>query len=85
MYVFLLFAEITDIKTAKGYALQDIITEVAKYVTRVKMANETLIGLVTRLADVEHRLSVGTSEKIQLSAMIGAFQIARDEIAGPDS
>jgi replication factor C subunit 3/5 len=74
--------EITETKTAKGYALQDILTEVAKYVTRVKMDNDTLIALVSRLSDIEYRVAFGTSEKIQLSAMVGAFQIAREQIAG---
>ncbi|NXR25415.1 RFC5 factor, partial [Cinclus mexicanus] len=34
--------------------------------------------LLIKLADIEYRLAAGTSEKIQLSSLIAAFQVTRD-------
>ena len=34
-----------------------------------------------RLADVEHRLSVGTSEKLQLGGLVGIFMQVRAALA----
>lgn len=71
------FSRINDIKTEKGYALTDIITSVHVVLTNVKLDNATRIILYKSLAEIENRLAAGASEKIQLSAMISAFVIAR--------
>jgi hypothetical protein len=39
------------------------------------------IALVEKLADIEHRLAYGTSERLQLGAMVAAFTLVRDAIA----
>ncbi|KAL5015973.1 hypothetical protein ScPMuIL_005562 [Solemya velum] len=75
------YNNITKLKTAKGLALQDILTEVHQYVHRIDLPIHVKIHLLEKMADVEYRLSAGTSEKIQLSSMISAFQLARDLIA----
>ena len=38
-------------------------------------------ALVEALADTEHRLAYGTSERLQLGALVGAFVLQRDAIA----
>ena len=38
--------------------------------------------LIASLSDVEHRLSVGTSEKLQLAGVVGLFQQARAQLLG---
>uniref|UniRef100_A0A671XIR2 Activator 1 subunit 5 n=1 Tax=Sparus aurata TaxID=8175 RepID=A0A671XIR2_SPAAU len=43
------------------------------------------IGLLIKLADVEHRLASGTDEKIQLSSMVAAFQAVRDLVVSEAS
>ena len=48
---------------------------------RVGMPGAVRIGLVEAMADVEHRLAVGTSERLQLGALVGAFVTARAGIA----
>jgi len=72
--------ELMEIKIEKGYALQDILTDVTKYVIRIKMADETCIPLLRRLADIEYRLASGCSEKLQMSAMIAACKFAAEEM-----
>nr|CAI9695175.1 unnamed protein product [Rangifer tarandus platyrhynchus] len=72
--------DIMELKTLKGLALHDILTEIHLFVHRVDFPSSVRIHLLTKMADIEYRLSVGTSEKIQLSSLIAAFQVTRDLI-----
>ncbi|XP_046561286.1 replication factor C subunit 5-like [Haliotis rubra] len=72
------YNNISHLKVAKGLALQDILTEVHQYVHLVDLPIHVRVYLLEKLADIEYRLASGTSEKIQLSSMIAAFQTARD-------
>ncbi|NXJ72698.1 RFC5 factor, partial [Rostratula benghalensis] len=102
------YRRITELKTLKGLALQDILTEIHLFVHRGRgsggqllggpgrdghplMVTHTLLSLVDfppsvriqlliKMADTEYRLAAGTSEKIQLSSLIAAFQVTRDLI-----
>ena len=40
------------------------------------MPSKIRIELIDRMADVEYRLAYGTSEKLQLGALVGAFSQA---------
>ncbi|VDI49065.1 replication factor C subunit 3/5 [Mytilus galloprovincialis] len=72
--------DISELKTKKGLALQDILTEIHNYVHRIDLPIHVKIHLLEKMADVEYRLASGTSEKMQLSSLISAFQAARDLI-----
>ncbi|XDB59194.1 hypothetical protein AB1E18_012594 [Capra hircus] len=74
------YRNIMELKTLKGLALHDILTEIHLFVHRVDFPSSVRIHLLTKMADIEYRLSVGTSEKIQLSSLIAAFQVTRDLI-----
>ncbi|XP_060079702.1 replication factor C subunit 5-like isoform X1 [Ylistrum balloti] len=74
------YNNIMDLKSAKGLALQDILREVHLYVHRIDLPVHVKINLLEKMADIEYRLASGTSEKIQLSSLIAAFQVARDLI-----
>ncbi|XP_031556560.1 replication factor C subunit 5-like [Actinia tenebrosa] len=74
------YNNIMKLKTLKGLALQDILTEVHTYVHRVDFPAKVRIYLLEKMADVEHRLAAGTAEKIQLGSLIAAFQVARDMV-----
>lgn len=69
-----------NLKTAKGLALQDILTEVHEYVHKVDLPMHVRLHLLEKMAEVEYRLASGTNEKIQLSSLISAFQVTRDMI-----
>ncbi|KAK4318841.1 hypothetical protein Pmani_010163 [Petrolisthes manimaculis] len=71
------YKKVTELKIAKGLALQDILTEVHNYIHRIDFPMEVRVHLVERMSDVELRLSAGASEKLQLSAVIAAFAQAR--------
>lgn len=95
MYRFLV-----DMKTKKGLALEDILTEVHLMLHRskmmiyfstsviilinilaVEMPPRVLGALIIKLAEIEQALSGGASESPQISAMISAFQIAKESIS----
>lgn len=74
------YNNLMELKTAKGLALQDILTEVHEYVHKVDLPVHVRLHLLEKMAEVEYRLASGTNEKIQLSSMIAAFQVTRDMI-----
>ncbi|CAM9682196.1 unnamed protein product [Rangifer tarandus platyrhynchus] len=80
MKALITLSNIMELKTLKGLALHDILTEIHLFVHRVDFPSSVRIHLLTKMADIEYRLSVGTSEKIQLSSLIAAFQVTRDLI-----
>ncbi|KAK4706134.1 replication factor C subunit 3/5, partial [Phenoliferia sp. Uapishka_3] len=67
---------ISSMKAEKGLALQDIIAGVYDYVATVDFTPQTRVYLLDQLGQVEHRLSTGGSEKLQLTALLGATKIA---------
>ncbi|ELU07083.1 hypothetical protein CAPTEDRAFT_164264 [Capitella teleta] len=75
------YKNILEMQTAKGLALNDVLTEVHHYVHRIDFPMNVRIHLLEKMADVEHRLASGTSESIQLSSLVAAFQVARDLVA----
>lgn len=60
-----------------GYALCDITTELSILVTRTELPDAVTAYLLDKLSNVEYRLSNGTSEKLQMGALVGAFTVAR--------
>uniref|UniRef100_A0A7N8YGE7 Activator 1 subunit 5 n=1 Tax=Mastacembelus armatus TaxID=205130 RepID=A0A7N8YGE7_9TELE len=79
------YKQILQLKTLKGLALHDILTEVHLLIHRVDFPPAIRIGLLIKLADIEHRLASGTNEKIQLSSMVAAFQAVRDLVVSEAS
>ncbi|KAL4715461.1 hypothetical protein ACJJTC_015364 [Scirpophaga incertulas] len=74
------FNNIQDIKLIKGLALSDILTEVHALLQRLKLPPDVLIELLIKMADSEVRLASGCSERVELAALIAAFQVARDKV-----
>jgi len=75
------YEKIMELKTAKGLALTDIITEVHHYVHRIDFPSHVRIHLLSKLADIEYRLACGVNDKMELGALMSAFQVARDLVA----
>ncbi|KAF5387379.1 hypothetical protein D9757_005704 [Collybiopsis confluens] len=67
---------ISTMKTERGLALQDLLSGVYEYIETVELKPHARIYLLDHLATIEYRLSTGGSEKIQLSALLGAFKNA---------
>lgn len=60
-----------------GFALVDILREIHPFLFSIELPAKVLRELVAKLADIEHNLAVGTNQKLQLAAMVGAFTSAR--------
>jgi len=75
------FNKIQNLKTANGLALSDIITEVHKFMERIDFPPKVRIYLLKELADLEYRLGLGTSEKLQLGSMVSIFYTGRNMVA----
>lgn len=67
---------ISTVKTERGLALQDLLTGAYDYVETIDLKPHARVYLLDHLATTEHRLSTGASEKIQLTALLGAFKNA---------
>ncbi|KAF8202285.1 P-loop containing nucleoside triphosphate hydrolase protein [Pholiota molesta] len=67
---------ITKLKTERGLALQDLLTGAYEYLDTLELKPRARIYLLDHLATAEHRLSTGGSEKMQLTALLGAFKNA---------
>lgn len=74
------YDNIQHLKTIKGLSLIDILAEVHHYVHRLDLPDKIKIHLLIKLADLEHRLFNGASEKIQLGSLLSAFQVTREMI-----
>jgi len=69
------FGNASQLMTNKGLALQDVLTELHAHILLLETPNAlSKARLIASLADVEHRLAVGTSEKVQLAGLVGIMQ-----------
>ena len=71
------FKTFTDIKEKESLTLEDLVSDLHQAVMKTDMRNEMKIFLVTRLADIEQRIAIGCSEKLQVASIVGAFIEAR--------
>ena len=51
-----------------------------RWVFQIEMPSNVRVELIDRMADVEYRLAFGTSEKLQLGALVGAFAQAAAQL-----
>jgi len=74
--------KIMALKVDRGMALQDVLRDVNTTLGAMRLHDAVLIELYDKLAEIEHRLAGGASEKLQLAAVVAVFQRAREMIAG---
>uniref|UniRef100_A0A6U7XZ77 AAA+ ATPase domain-containing protein n=1 Tax=Eutreptiella gymnastica TaxID=73025 RepID=A0A6U7XZ77_9EUGL len=73
--------QVLAIKNEKGLYISDILAELCPYVQRMAFSDEVKIFLLEKLSEIEYHLAFSTSEKLQISAMVGVFQIAKQATA----
>lgn len=67
-----------ELLQAKGYALDDFLQLMhRRLVAHQEMPVQQRLALVNTLADIDWRLKLGCSERLQLAAIVGAFHEAR--------
>lgn len=73
---------ILKLQVDKGVALADVVRELHPWVFNIEALGPPHVraSIVEKLADVEHRLACGASERLQLGSLVAAFALARDEI-----
>lgn len=69
---------IARMKSEKGLALQDILSGLFDELENMDFKNNVRVHLYEQLAAIEYRLSMGGTEKIQLSAMVATVKQAVD-------
>lgn len=67
-------------QSLQGFALADIIRELHALVMRVGMPQPARASLIEAMADVEASLAIGSNERLQLGALVGAFAVAREAV-----
>eukprot|EP00128_Syssomonas_multiformis_P004374 Colp12_sorted_trinity150504_noHs@510 len=77
------YKNVSELKTLKGLALQDILTDIHAFAARIDFPAQVRIHILREMAEIEHRVAHGTSEKAQLGALIGVFQLARNMVSPP--
>ncbi|CAO1385819.1 unnamed protein product [Diamesa serratosioi] len=78
------YQKLNKIKIDKGLALEDILTQIHLFVHRMELPPRVISTLLIKMASIEERLAQGCTEKIQVSSLIAAFQIARDQVTIED-
>ncbi|TPP57574.1 Replication factor C subunit 3 [Fasciola gigantica] len=74
------FQSILQTKSLKGIALQDMLTELHPLVMKINFPDSVRCDLLIALSEIEHRLSVGASERLQLGALLAVFTRAKAKL-----
>ena len=78
------YQKINKLKLDKGLALEDILTQVHLYIQRIELPPRVISQLIIKMGNIEERLNQGCTEKIQISALVAAFRIARNQVTVDD-
>ncbi|CAH0522606.1 unnamed protein product [Peronospora belbahrii] len=70
-----------EMQKLKGYATSDILQDVYRYTTELELPPGCRMYLYDELAKLEHRLSNGTTEELQLASLVAVYAIAREQMS----
>lgn len=71
------YEKLINICSTKGYALSDVLTDLATCLIGMELPPAVLAVLLDGMSGVEHRLAFGTDEKLQAASLVGIFTQAR--------
>jgi len=71
------YDKLVNMCSTKGYALADILTDLATALMGMELPPGVLAVLLDGMSNVEHRLAFGTDEKLQAASLVGVFTQAR--------
>jgi len=72
------FLEVLKLKTDKGLALTDMLSAMHEYCAHLEIPVNCRVFLMDKMADLEYKLNLGATEKIQLGALVGTMRIVTD-------
>lgn len=75
--------EFHGLVTRRGYSVRDWVGALHCQMQNMKLPVPVALTLVTRLADIEERLALGSGDYVQLHAIIAAFFEARHALHAP--
>lgn len=67
------YEKISTLCTTKGYALTDVLQDLAVKLIKMELDAAPLGRLLDGMSNVEYRLASGTDEKIQTASLVGVF------------
>ena len=67
------FKTIYNLKMGHSLSTDDIVRELHSCVIDTGLNDQVKMFLINRLAEIEYRLSQGSSEKAQIASLVGAF------------
>ncbi|KAH8833093.1 P-loop containing nucleoside triphosphate hydrolase protein [Flagelloscypha sp. PMI_526] len=70
------YTMINKMKVERGLALPDLLSGAFDYIDGLDLKPHARVYLLDMLSTIEYRLSTGASEKLQLTALLGAFKNA---------
>lgn len=74
------YETVLELQTRKGVAMADIIAHIHDFVLHTSFPPKALSLILEKLADIEHRLAAGSTEKSELGALVAVFVLARELI-----
>jgi replication factor C subunit 3/5 len=72
-----IYKNILKLQEDKGLALQDLITQIHLFVHKINFPIDIKVTILEKMANVELQLASGGSERLQLAALVSAFEPAR--------
>lgn len=69
-------SDASTMKVQKGMALADMVSGIYDFLMTLKLPPSSRVYLLDQLGQIEHRLSTGGSERIQLTALLGAVKMS---------
>lgn len=70
------YSKVQSLKISKGLALSDIMSELLIHIRQSEFATKAKMYVYEQWADIEQRLSVGASEKMNTMALIASCRVA---------
>ena len=74
------FELISELQLERGVALADLVKLVVPWIGRLQMDASVACFLYDELSNLEHRLSFGVSERLQLGSLVAIFRQAADKM-----
>ncbi|XP_022703237.1 replication factor C subunit 5-like isoform X2 [Varroa jacobsoni] len=71
------YNKVLSIKQGKGLSMQDIVGRVHLFIASLDLKSQVKVFIFSKLGEVEKRLTVGTSENIQLASLVALIFQAR--------